>query len=433
MFKRLPIGENTFKGESTNIQISRVFPLMIFIIIGFTGTHPFGYQRSSALLSEIPSDPYRQMIYGLLYTWSGIIIFKNRKDFSKIVSDWIVPLSFIVFALISVIWSYFPIKVLKDTMHILGMLLIATLAVKEFEKDMNLFIKVVFISTSFVIVASIVSVVLYPQGAISRFPYNRWSGVTMHANSLGRAAMFCIVASLSYMFMQTKRSTKLVALIVMFLSWICLINSDSKTSLTITLCVVLTMILFRIVDSLEAFTPVMIKFITVFFLGSAIFHFAYLFWPEFFELKNFFRLMGRSPDLTGRTQLWQMSWNAIILKPILGWGFDGLYSAKRTVLSGIRYYQMHNGYLDILLRSGTVGGILTLIILMKTAGRLWKALFVDKEVWLFFTAVFFITIIYNITQASIYVPCSNLWGIYLCLYLVLGRVTRNMSSKVLVR
>lgn len=65
-----------------------------------------------------------------------------------------------------------------------------------------------------------------------------------------------------------------------------------------------------------------------------------------------------------RLQLW---WNASELiesSPIFGWGNEWLNRWHHTKYGSIKYYLMHNGYLEILIRYGVAGALVFLILLV---------------------------------------------------------------------
>jgi exopolysaccharide production protein ExoQ len=81
------------------------------------------------------------------------------------------------------------------------------------------------------------------------------------------------------------------------------------------------------------------------------------------------RVLGRSADLTGRTEIWSWVISFIRERPILGYGYsgfwDGTSAASSTVAQtmGTRIMYSHNGYLEMLLTLGVIGFLLTLAFL----------------------------------------------------------------------
>lgn len=77
-----------------------------------------------------------------------------------------------------------------------------------------------------------------------------------------------------------------------------------------------------------------------------------------------FETMGRSPNLTGRTELWAGIREAISLKPYLGYGYCGFWAGERVlsaqILSnaGWKTASAHSGLFDVALHVGLLGVLL---------------------------------------------------------------------------
>ena len=90
-------------------------------------------------------------------------------------------------------------------------------------------------------------------------------------------------------------------------------------------------------------------------------------------------VVGRSPDITGRTELWSGVVDAIQQKPLLGYGFSGFWrgaTAGSDAIAGqLQWAPMysHNGYLEISLSLGLVGLSLAILLLAVGFKRAWAA------------------------------------------------------------
>ena len=91
-----------------------------------------------------------------------------------------------------------------------------------------------------------------------------------------------------------------------------------------------------------------------------------------------FELLGKSPDMTHRSDIWRKVFSLISQRPLEGWGFTGVWVPgtkpldKLVVINGETYYQAHNAYLDMWLQLGAVGLILFLILLVRTFIKTWR-------------------------------------------------------------
>jgi O-antigen ligase len=88
-------------------------------------------------------------------------------------------------------------------------------------------------------------------------------------------------------------------------------------------------------------------------------------------------LLGKSPDLTNRLDIWDTVLGLANQRPAVGWGwvgywppwvepFDGL-----IVIKGVPYYQAHNAWVDIFLQLGIVGLVVFGGLVLSTLGRSW--------------------------------------------------------------
>jgi O-antigen ligase len=91
-----------------------------------------------------------------------------------------------------------------------------------------------------------------------------------------------------------------------------------------------------------------------------------------------FEFLGKSPDMTHRSDIWRKVISLISQRPLEGWGFTGVWVPGvrpyqgLIVINGHSYYQAHNAYLDIWLQLGAVGLILFVILLTRTFVKTWR-------------------------------------------------------------
>jgi O-antigen ligase len=89
-------------------------------------------------------------------------------------------------------------------------------------------------------------------------------------------------------------------------------------------------------------------------------------------------LLGKSPDLTNRLDIWDTVLGLANQRPAVGWGwvgywppwvepFDGL-----IVIKGVPYYQAHNAWIDIFLQLGIVGLVVFGGLVISTVVRAWS-------------------------------------------------------------
>ncbi|MDA3803329.1 MULTISPECIES: O-antigen ligase family protein [Clavibacter] len=92
-----------------------------------------------------------------------------------------------------------------------------------------------------------------------------------------------------------------------------------------------------------------------------------------------FELLGRSPDLTGRFEIWESVIGLAQQHPVVGWGWIGYWAPwikpfeGLAVRSGVTYLQAHDAYLDVFLQLGAVGALVFVCLIVTTYIRSWWA------------------------------------------------------------
>jgi O-antigen ligase len=80
--------------------------------------------------------------------------------------------------------------------------------------------------------------------------------------------------------------------------------------------------------------------------------------------------LGRDSTFSGRTLIWQVAWEYVAPRPLLGYGFGATtYGGfARTILQWLGVDSPHNGYLDLTLSIGIVG---LLVFVLSVLGVLY--------------------------------------------------------------
>lgn len=123
-----------------------------------------------------------------------------------------------------------------------------------------------------------------------------------------------------------------------------------------------------------------------------------------------FTLIGKSPDMTGRTKIWKIVLNLIDQRPLQGWGWTSYWVPwvepyqGLVVINHVPYFQAHNAFLDVWLQLGIVGLGLFLLLLATTFVRLWRlAVRHTSPLYLWPILVFVGIVTQNLTESRILV------------------------------
>jgi exopolysaccharide production protein ExoQ len=110
--------------------------------------------------------------------------------------------------------------------------------------------------------------------------------------------------------------------------------------------------------------------------------------------------LGRDSSLTGRLPLWAFAMDKFHEKPLAGWGFDSLMSVLST--SDFGYGQLHNGYLDLLVRGGAIGLLLALVVVLRTLYLAVSQLRHPHRVAPALLTLILAILLHNITESSLF-------------------------------
>jgi exopolysaccharide production protein ExoQ len=88
-------------------------------------------------------------------------------------------------------------------------------------------------------------------------------------------------------------------------------------------------------------------------------------------------LLGRSPDLTNRLDIWATVADVAGERPVAGWGWVSYWAPwvepfdDLVVIKGVTYLQAHNAWLDVYLQLGIIGLVIVGLFALTTTVRAW--------------------------------------------------------------
>ena len=123
-----------------------------------------------------------------------------------------------------------------------------------------------------------------------------------------------------------------------------------------------------------------------------------------------FSLIGKSPDMTGRTKIWKIVLHLIDQRPLQGWGWSSYWVPwvepykGLVIINHVPYYQAHNAFLDVWMQLGIFGLGLFLLLIGLTFVRLWRlAVRHTSPLYLWPILVFVGIVTQNLTESRILV------------------------------
>jgi exopolysaccharide production protein ExoQ len=298
-------------------------------------------------------------------------------------------------AFVSCLWAESPGQVLQRSVAVLGTTLLGiALAVRlSLEEQLHL-LRWIFRAMG---ILSLVCVLFFPNYGISHSleSLGDWQGIFGYKNMLG--AMMALSILTEWHLPAVSLYARFTKWLAMLLSAVLLIFSNSITPL-----VAIIVALFLIEIYKFAHQRVRMPLYAIFLAGLLVMGCSSAL------LTSYTSAVGRSSNLSGRTEIWQIVLSRISERPVVGWGYSGFwygssqesFAAEQAIGTIIMY--SHNGYLEILLSLGALGFLLALAFLGAGMKRAYYWSEIDRSSvnhWPLAFLLFFM--IYNLGECTI--------------------------------
>jgi len=271
------------------------------------------------------------------------------------------------------------------------------------------YIAIVGIFVGFLLLYNIFSAEL-DSGSADRMRHSLISGVFQHKNHLGRFAVLAVVASvLSAVYLKKP----MLLLVAAFYLWVLSLANSAGAVMAMAFS-----IWFLLGAMIFSVRPPWFKgFVLLSLLGLLL---VFVFSGTLLEL------LGRTPNLTGRTVIWQELIPLLRQSPFFGQGFGG-YAEGVKSLSGLagQVSDAHNGLLELLVVLGIAGLLLFLWAIAVFAVRVVKLPRGDAIILLFMVAFF---LFQNIYESLIFKKLDVYWFLF-CYALCRVHVVYKNESK----
>ena len=351
-------------------------------------------------------NPLDRTIFSFLILLAIGILMSRSFNWGGFVGRNIALTTFLLFALVSFVWSDFPFVSLKRWFRDLGNYLVILVVLSDprpTEAVRTLLRRLSYL----VIPLSIVLVKYFPE--IGR-QYDFWtgsvtvSGATTSKNMLGVA---CLVSGLFFFWdtvtrwseRKERRTRRIILVNFAFLAMtLWLLNIAHST--TSQVCLVIGCLVIAAAHS-KAFRrrPALLKF-----LLPASFCFYLILAFGFGMNGDLAGAVGKDPTLTDRTKIWGFLLN-MHTNPILGTGYESFWMGPRlqrfweNAELG-RINEAHNGYLEVYLNLGIIGLILLGGFLMASYRKICRRLSPFSSLASLSLAAWTILLFYSITEAG---------------------------------
>lgn len=327
----------------------------------------------------------------------------------------------VLLAVLSTLWANIPDLVLRKSIGLCG----ATLLGVAFAVRLSFLDQLRMMSWLFRLIGvlSLGGVLLFPSLMISG--EGQWKGVFEYKNTMGS------VLGLSLLVEWQRPAptvwTKILKVLAVTLYLVLLAHSDSVTPGVALVGAVL------FIESYK-FASFRLRFPKYAFFAAITIVVALGITFVVANSDSAMGVLGRSSNLTGRTEIWSLVLSFIPQRPILGFGYDGFFlgaSPESFVVDRIMRSQTmysHNGYLEQQLNLGIIGLAVTLVFLaigMKRTLEYSERRYLDTAVWPLAFIVYFL--LHNMGECTIMIQDIE-WA--LCVSCIAGADPLLMSLNI---
>jgi O-antigen ligase len=349
---------------------------------------------------------YNKFIIIFVFSVSLICSFFNFQEIFSILKKRRLYIIYLLYITASTAWSEDARSTLRISAYFWCGTSVCLMAVVAFRNNSKKFYQMCIFYSILMVLGSLILIFLNPGRGINES--GRWLGITSHPNVLGIVCILSIWANISYLFIIKPKIIKLINILIILLSGVCLYGSNSATSIIISLLVIGLTLIFRFLG-IENIAKNYGKFAGLVYAVLLIISILYLSKPELFRIEAVFGMMGRNVTFTGRTELWQLAMAKIYTSPIFGSGFQEFISVK-----GIEIKHFHNGYLELLVRGGVIA--LFLVVTFVFQFIFSKKRIKDPNLIISFSIMMLAILLHNITEGSFGRGVTALWLVFSFIY-----------------
>lgn len=412
--------------------------LAIFAILAITLGFP--QLRSTGMFNLAASDVIQttagsaktQLVYGscflaaLLVGWGY-----QRQIWRSFQQNGPLLPAFLLLCAASLAWSPYPMVTLKRVVQLGGLFLIGYLATLPGLRTAGLERALRYTLTA-MLVLSMLMALLLPQYGVDASHQQAWHGIFWQKNSLGAGAAVCALLWLHHA-CNHEHGWRL-PLVGLAFSLLMVLMSRSSTSLLI---LAVASALYVATRYLHFFSS-RAGFIAALGLGCAALAALQIFYVLHGQLPTWSdiisplaAMLGKDPDLTGRTQIWALLGLSIKQHPWLGIGYGAFWIGPGGPAQYIADQMLwmpshgHNGYLDMLNELGLAGLMLLVLILVVHFSRLARLSRYDSAETALHFGLFSMIVIGNFSESNFLLGLS----FQNCLFIYSAMIVSTMLAE----
>ena len=317
---------------------------------------------------------------------------------------------YVIFVLISFFWSEAPDKTFRYGIYGIGSTITGLYFATRYSLKEQLNILAWTFAT--VVILSVVFAIVLPQyGLMGSIHEGAFRGIFTHKNQFG---MIIVLAAVIFFLKAIDGQPRSwIFWLLLGTSMTLTVLCRSTTSLANLILMLILCIAYRVFRWRYEILVSTILAVLIIGIGGLLYFF------NFIGTDAFFEAIGKDPTLSSRTEIWSQVWEAIQLKPLIGYGsaafWDGLTGPSKYVELAVRakVAYAHNGFLDILLGTGFIGLSLFLISYLFSIVKSLFLLRTSNTVESFWPLLFLTYIILtNVSEGTLAALDNIFWLLY---------------------
>ncbi|WP_160142333.1 O-antigen ligase family protein [Pigmentiphaga humi] len=375
------------------------FSLTPFLTVGSAGLEASHINEGSAL---------RQLQYGALFALAFWLVWR-RPAATLMQLRAINPFLIVVlcYCVLSMLWSVAPMTTFKRVVLQAGLLLTAMAIAPPVVHPRHM-LRTVKGTLTVLLAVSCVVALIFPKIGVTYELGGAWRGIMWQKNDMGSVAGFASMLWLRDWL--TTREGSWRALLALVFCLFMLVMAKSATSLLVTIIGMTLYLLLRrrllagrhagALVFLALALPLLYAFLGFFLMTGRL--------PQWSDLTYAVTAwFDKSPDLTGRGDIWDLIMLSIAQHPLLGAGYaafwlDGGGPAEyigRTL--GWMPTHAHNGFVDILNELGGLGLVIVLAMLAWHMVSIARLALIDRDSAAMHASIFAVIVISNFSESSL--------------------------------
>lgn len=376
---------------------------------------PDGY---GAVSDESLASPTKRVLWLSMYLIAGYFLVKRCDSLGQVLKGTTILNVLLVYVAISTLWSETRAISMISVAALVGNSLIGFYFGVRY--SLNQFLRVLGWFSGLAVIATLVSPFLTGNYALET---GEWTGFFGHKNALG--LNMSIGALVFFALARTAKNRKWLYWSFCGVCVMLVLLAQAMTCVVVLFVLASAMICWSLVRRWTSnFARVL--FVCLIVTCAALFVTA--------RSDEIFTILGKSPDLTGRLELWGvLGWMAQA-RPLLGYGYGGFWvfgGPAETVWSTLQRdpedaIHGHNGYLQLVIDGGMVGLFLLLWLLSVALRKAWSYRRTTKDIWPF--SLFLFLSLYNLGDTTFAARNNIAWLLFVAVLVQLVRVAGIESA-----